>query len=73
MDVGGTRLCMFRVEGGIVDLYLTAKLQQDNNGNIFVNANGEIISKHEKLSISNWAVYSPNVTCRGVMTLLIRI
>ena len=44
LDVGGLGYARFVLKkgGSLGDLYSTAKLQQDNNGNIFVNANGEI-------------------------------
>lgn len=39
------------------DLYSTAKLQQDNNGNIFVNANGEVISNTKAEDIKLGSVF----------------
>ena len=59
MDVGGLGYARFVLKkgGSFGDLYSTAKLQQDNNGNIFVNANGEVISNTKAEDIKLGSVF----------------
>ena len=59
LDVGGLGYARFVLKkgGSLGDLYSTAKLQQDNNGNIFVNANGEVISNTKAEDIKLGSVF----------------
>ena len=59
LDVGGFGSARFVLKkgGGLGDLYSTADMQRDSNGNIYVNANGEVASNTKAEDIKLGSVF----------------
>lgn len=70
LDVGGMAQARFILKKGgtLGDLYSTADLQRDNNGNIMVDQNGNVTANYNAEDIKLGSVFL-RATCHGEMIL----